>query len=72
MANNSTLDKIDLTVDLIMSQLISIRKTVADLREKLADVSTPALGNGSEQVLSNEHIVAMLNRRERTRAKKAR
>lgn len=71
MADNKSLDKIDLAIDLIMSQLYALRKTVADLRDK-ADVSTSALGNGAEQVLSNEHITAMLNRRERTRIKKGR
>lgn len=72
MATNKTLDQIDLTIDLLVSQLFELRKSVTKLRTNMADVSTPALGNGTEQVLSDEHVAKLLTRRQQTRAKRHR
>jgi hypothetical protein len=69
-SNHNTLDQIDLTIDLLLSQLHTFKCTVTKLRENMADVSTPALGNGNEQVLSDEHIATLLTRRNQTRAKR--
>jgi hypothetical protein len=69
-STHNTLDQIDLTIDLLLSQLFALRNNVTKLRENMADVSTPALGNGTEQVLSDEHIAQLLTRRQNTRAKK--
>jgi hypothetical protein len=61
------LDQMDLAADELISQLYAFKSAVADLREKLAEVSTPALGNG---ILSDDQVAALLNRRARTLAKK--
>jgi hypothetical protein len=55
----------DQIADQLISQLYAFKSAVADL-QKMAGVSTPALGNG----LSDEEIASLLNRRERTLAKK--
>lgn len=65
--NQTILDQMDLVADQLISQLCTFKQTVADLREKMAEVSTPALGNGK---LSDEQVAALLNRREKTLAKR--
>lgn len=64
--NQIVVEQIDQTLDQLISALFTMKKTVADLREKMASVSTPALGNG----LNEEEIARLLNRREKTLAKK--
>lgn len=59
----------DLVADQLISQLCAFKQTVADLREKMAEVSTSALGNGNGK-LSDEQVAALLNRREKTLAKR--
>ena len=59
------LEQMDQLADQLISQLFAFKQTVADLR-KMAEVSTPALGNG----LSDEEVARLLNRREKTLAKK--
>jgi hypothetical protein len=61
------LDQMDNLADQLISQLCSFKKQVADLREQMAEVSTPALGNGK---LSDDQVAALLNRREKTLAKR--
>lgn len=65
--NHIVVEQIDQTLDQLISHIHSLKKTVADLRTKMAEVSTPALGNG---ILSDEQKAALLNRRERALAKK--
>lgn len=65
--NQITLEQMDQIADQLISQLCAFKATVADLRNKMAEVSTPALGNG---ILSEQEIAALRNRRERTRTKK--
>jgi hypothetical protein len=66
MVKQIALEQMDQLADQLISQLFAFKKQVADLR-KMAEVSTPALGNG---VLSEEEIAALLNRRARTVAKR--
>lgn len=61
------IEQIDQVLDQLISQLFAFKKTVAEVREKMAEVSTPALGNG---ILKDEQIAALLNKREKTLAKK--
>lgn len=61
------LEQIDQTLDQLIAHLFTLKQTVADLRKQMAEVSTSALGNG---VLSDAQVAALLNRREKTLAKK--
>lgn len=61
------LDQADQMADQLISQLFDFKKQVADLRNKMAEVSTPALGNG---LLNEEQVAALLNRREKAIQKK--
>jgi len=65
--NQIVLEQMDQMADQLISQLCAFKATVADLRKQMAEVSTPAPGNG---ILSNEEIAALRNRRERALAKK--
>jgi hypothetical protein len=64
--NNIALEQMDQLADQLISQLCAFKKQVADLR-KMAEVSTPAPGNG---ILPDDQVAALLNRREKTLAKK--
>jgi prefoldin subunit 5 len=58
------IEQIDQTLDQLIAHLFTLKQTVADLREKMAEVST------STGILPDEQVAALLNRRERTLAKK--
>lgn len=62
------LDQIDLTIDMLMSQLLEVRATVTNLRKNMTEVSTPVPDNGS--MLTDEHAALILTRRRQTRSKK--
>lgn len=65
--NQIQIEQLDQLADQLISQLFAFKASVADLREKMAEVSTPAPGNG---LLSDEEKAAILNRRARALAKK--
>lgn len=60
--NQIILEQMDQMADQLISQLFALKETVADLRKKMAEVSTPALGNG---ILDDKQVAALLNRREK-------
>lgn len=57
----------DQVADQLISQLFAFKEAVADLQKNMAEVSTPALGNG---LLDDKQVAALLNRREKTRQKR--
>lgn len=68
MANKQPMfDQMDQLADQLIERLYSFKKAVADLRKMMAEVSTPAPGNG---ILSDDQAAALLNRREKTLAMK--
>jgi hypothetical protein len=67
---NTILDQAELTIDTLMAQLMMIRNDVTKLRKSMAGVSTQALDNGTGNVLSDEQIAKLLNRRDKVRAKR--
>jgi hypothetical protein len=66
-SNQIVFEQMDQMADQLIAQLCSFKQAVADLREKMAEVSTPALGNG---LLNEAQVAALLNRREKTIAKR--
>lgn len=61
------LQKIDLSADVLIKQLMDVKKEVTKLRETLAGVSTPAPGNGK----ANGHVTMVLNNLDRTRLRRS-
>jgi hypothetical protein len=63
-SNQIVLEQMDQMADQLISQLCTFKKHVADLREKMAEVST------STGILSDHQVASLLNKREQTIAKR--
>jgi hypothetical protein len=64
---NIVIEQVDQTLDELIAHVFALKQTVADLRKKMAEVSTPALGNG---ILNDQQVAALLNKREKTLSKR--